>query len=220
MAALTQKQYVPSKNNDVIPKDYTELFQLYYDYIRKLVYRHGIDPQNVENVTMAVIMRFFEKDALSQYDPEFGIKNNSHQALFRTFLSGFVISYLQHPVVMQGKLKRREGLSLDMPTGGTTDNGNDETVYDMLAPVHEDNHEGLEYQMLVGQIRSKIATTPKRNGIDRCDMPALFEAILEQHAQQGSINVLALAEQFGVGKSTIQNWIKRLRDEIAPVRDL
>jgi hypothetical protein len=220
MAALnTQKKYVPNNNTDVIPKDYVELFQMYYEYIRKLVYRSGIDSQNVENVTMAVIIRLLEKDALAQYDPDFGVKNETHQALFRTFLSSFVISYLKHPVDMQRKLSRREGLSLDKPTGSDND-GREQTVYDMLAPAHEDSHEDLEYTDLVGQIRRQVASSTKKNGIDRCDMPAFFEAILEQQAQQGSINVKELAEKFKVGKSTIQNWIKRLRSEVAPLREV
>lgn len=220
----TQQTFIqgPKLNSDFIPGTYSDMFQHYYTYVVKMVTKLGIDPQNAEDVAMTILSKFIEKDALADFDPDFqssygGVKRT---AKFRTFLSGFVATYVQHHRTRQMKQAYREMRSTNQPVVSDSSNNSGDAVIEWIelyGPNVIDEHEDLAEQDLIRQIRTRLTASGVRNNQDRCNLADFFEAVLEQSNETGKVDVTALSVQFGVSKTTIQNWIKRLRSEVSVV---
>ena len=61
-------------------------------------------------------------------------------------------------------------------------------------------------------LRDYIKTVPARSRFDRCDLSALFEAVLAQYRDTGEINIPELGRQFQVfvhQKRARKNWPAR-----------
>lgn len=206
---------------DVVPTSFEELYRHYFTYVVKYVIALGIDPQNAEDVAQTVLTKFFEKDALSDYDPDKYIETHgrTRKAMFGTFLSGFVRLYVMHYRDRQWVLQKREGTSLDTTltsneANGVPIGGVEGARYDWAGPSHTEEYEDLHFIELVTGIRSHLASVPARNAQDQCNMVDFFNAVLQQTYDHGKIDTAALVEQFGVSKTSIQNWLKRLRNEV------
>lgn len=204
---------------DFIPTSFEEMFDHYYDYVVRLVYKSGIDFQNSEDVAMSILTRFYERDALSFFDADHTTNHGGveRRAVFRTFLSGFVRDYVQHYRDRQRIRQDREGLSTDTVMFVYAQSGEAATWLDLNAPQHEDTHDTLYEWDLVRSIRDHLAQVPRRNAQDQCDLAKFFEAVLRQTHADGRVDTILLAKEFGVSKASAQNWLKRLRAEVAKV---
>lgn len=204
-----------------VPTSFEDMFERYYDYVVRLVSQSGIDFQNAEDVAMTILTKFFEKDALSDFDPEFTTQYGGvvRKAVFRTFLSGFVKTYVRHYKERQRIQKDREGFSADTVMFFYSESGEAATWLDLSGPVYEENYDALHEKDLIQSIRAHLDSVPPRNVQDQCDLRAFFEAVLVQTYEDGRVDTATLAEQFEVSKTSIQNWLKRLRSEVAVVTE-
>lgn len=209
----------PASRGDYVPETFEDMFDHYYDYVVRLVASSGINFQNAEDVAMTILVKFFEKDALHDFNPEFTTEYGgiTRRAVFRTFLSGFVKTYVRHYRDRQRLQQEREGFSLDAVLFVYSDSGQPATWMDVEGPQYEENFDSLHAQDLVQSIRAHLATVPKRNIQDKCDLPAFFEAVLEQTYIGGKVDIHALSDKFNVSLPSIQNWLKRLRTEVSSV---
>lgn len=212
--SLRSEQEVASKariTDHSVPADFTELFDRYYGYIVRLINRKGIHPNDVEDVAQAILLHFYRRDSLNHFDPSYRTKANGaeFEARFTTFLSGFVVTYLQHYLSSQARDQSRAALRIDE----TGDPLSEESWANTRGPRVEADHSEVEYHELVGTIHARLATVKTRPN-STCDLVALFEAMREQIALTGTYDSAALAASFNVPVSTIQNWIKRLRTEL------
>ncbi len=207
------------RTRDIIPSSFEELYSHYYSYVVKYVVKLGITPQNAEDVAQTVLAKFFEKDALSNFDQNYF--EGSRKALFTTFLSGFVELYVRHYRDRQQKQEYREGKSIYLftPGAGKEDMGDNHSIEwsDPYLPRTEETYEDFHFRELVHGIRAHLGAVRSTNSQDRCNMVDFFNAVLEQTYNDGKIDTLALSAQFGVSKTSIQNWLKRLRAEVAIV---
>lgn len=204
---------------DYVPTSFEDMFTHYYDYVVRLVATSGIEFQSAEDVAMTILEKFFAKGVLEDFNPEFTTEHGgvTRKAVFRTFLSGFVKTYVRHYVDRQRKQGEREGLSLDTPVFSYYDSGEPVTWADYLGPRYVEEFESLHQQELVERIRTKLQVSDPRNAQDQCDMLAFFNAVLQQTFDLGKVNAIKLSKQFGVSDTTIQNWLKRLRSEVGAV---
>lgn len=199
---------------DFVPESFEDLYRHYYLFVVRLVRRFGIANQNAEDVAQAILTKFFEKDALEDFDADYASrwKDNNSAALFRTFLSGFVRSYVRHYVERQTLLRHREGFSADQPVASHRPNELRETTWlDMHDSGYEDEHPYLEQFYTVQPIREALRKLPRPEPFDRCDMSAFFEAVLRETLLNEKIDTKKLAVEFGVSTTSIQNWMRRLR---------
>lgn len=203
---------------DYVPTSYADLFNHYYPFMVKLVKRMGIDGGNAEDVASTILIKLLEKDALNYYDPSYisehsGVKR---RAVFRSFLSGFVVSYVRHYRDRQQLLKQREVMSANQLVSepGTSSPAEWITVF---GPTHTDDYESLHYGELVSRIKAQLKSYVPKSKADKSDLPLLFDMILLQMEETGSLNVLELAELFGVSKPTIYAWVTKLQQEILEV---
>lgn len=199
---------------DFVPTTYSEMFEHYYSYIRFLVVKSGIDYQNAEDVAMGILASFFERDVLSDFDPEYSAQYvndfSSGKALFRTFLSGFVLLYVRHYRQRQAINKVREPLYVNTPVADGMEWGESSG----LLVLEDDDHLEWHTQELVASIRQRLATVPVNT---RCSLHDLFEACLRQVEATGGTSVADLALEFDVGKTTMRSRMTDLRAVIDEV---
>lgn len=216
---LTDENQSSRLSRDYVPTSFEDMFDHYYDFVVKLVSTFGIDYQNAEDVAMTILTKFFEKDVLSDFNPEFTTEYGgvTRKAVFRTFLSGFVRTYVRHYADRQRLHKAREGFSVDTPMFIFVETGEPMTWMDYVGPRYHETFEDLHEADLVRSIRARLNLVKPNNAQDQCDMPEFFEKILQQISELGRIDTALLAEEFQVSKTSIQNWLKRMRSEVGAV---
>lgn len=200
------------------PKDYAELFTKYYPFVVHLVRRMGIEESRKEDVASEILLRFYERDFLNEFDPTmtFEYQGEVRPARFKSFLSKFVLAYVRGHWDKQKRLHTREVLIVDSPT----QQGSQQVIWLDLhgepVPGCEDEIiDQLCEQALVEQMRRYLATVPRRSRFDTCDLVALFDEVVAQIRATGAWDVAALRAKFGVSATAMHSWMWWLRGNLA-----
>lgn len=196
----------------VAPVSYEELFRNYYSFVVGLVGKQGISPDNREDVASEILLRFYERDFLNEFDPSltFEVNGKTVKARFKSFLSAFVVNYVRSHRDRQNLRAKREPLIVD---------GSDRSDYilqgtDSSAMHYEDDYSSLYEEELVAKLRAYLVTVPRKSRQDQCDLPRLFDAIVDQVRRNGKYSVKELQEVFGVSPTAIHSWLGWLRQNI------
>jgi DNA-directed RNA polymerase specialized sigma24 family protein len=197
-----------SISRDYRPKSFEDMFLHYYAFVHKFVKKMGIAPKDAEDITMAILVKFYERESFDYYDDEYVREDNPTQkvAAFRTFLTGFVKLYLRHYRERQTARDYREAVSLDSTLTGT-----DTLMYDHPSNAVEDSHIELFSAELESRIRKHLAATPNRG---KLNLSEFFEQVCDHVDRYDKVNRAELASHFGVGVSTINNWLSTLRTHV------
>ena len=154
---------------------------------------------------MTVMTKFLEKDALADFDPNYF---EGKDAVFRSFLSGFVEKYVRHYRDRQKILKDRESLIISAPT--RVKDGQS-TWMEVYGPKHYDTYDALVQFDMARELRQKVSTFAPRRSDGFLDMPEFLESVLTMFEDSGEITVAELADQYGVSGTTIRNWLQKLK---------
>lgn len=215
-SALIQRR---TPKSDFIPKDFAEMYQHYYVYVLKLVVQQGIDYQDADDIAQTMFVKMNEKGLLEQFDPE--REFYGRPAVFTTLVSGFVLKYVRHYRERQGITQARELTYIDQDAEGaqtkSSDSENDglNTWLDTYGPVFEDEYTDVTDAEFLRDVRAHLATAPTGRKDSRLDFVALFEEIRIQVDADGKYDTSVLMERFGVTRTTIHNWLEKLRIEVA-----
>ncbi len=201
------------------PKDYDELFRIYYPYVVALVKKNGISDRNKEDVAAEILTRLYERNFLALFNPDMTFTHGArtHKARFKTFLSYSVIGYCMSARDKETRLNNRENLLMDSPTSYFDI---DSTWAEWWGVEATDSHEDeildmVEGNELVADIRAYLATIPRRNPSDRCDLVALFDAVVRQIASTGKISVKELKTMFDIKGTGINSWMWWLKGNLS-----
>jgi DNA-directed RNA polymerase specialized sigma24 family protein len=205
------------------PKDYAELFSKYYDFVVNLVRRMGIDESRKEDVASEILLRFYERDFLNEFDPTmtFEYQGEIRPARFKSFLSKFVLAYVRGHWDKQRRLHTREVLIVDSPIAVAGHMfGHQQLTWidvhgDPVPSSEEDIIAELNEQELVDDLRRHLKTIPRRSRFDTCDLPALFDAVVAQIRATGTWDVAVLRAQFGVSSTAMHSWMWWLRGNLS-----
>ena len=204
-------------DNMSAPQDYDAFHRQWYSYVVSLVRRNGIDEDGKEDVASSILMRLFERDFLTWYDPNLVFKYNGEDrpAKFKSFLSKLVLVYLRSHREKQNRRRTRELLICDTPVGEDGDRPWVE-VYGGQVPSHEATLIGkAELAEAVAGLRAHLLAAPTRGERDMCDPVALFDAVVEQIAEIGQYDVAALTERFNTSATSMHTWLWRLKEMLA-----
>jgi len=203
------------------PKDFTELYEKYYDYVCFLVRKMGINEDEKEDVANSILLRFFERDFLHKFDPSmsFPYKGQMRPARFKSFLSKFVMTYVRSHLEKQRHRAQREVLLCDAPVGDTGD-GTWIDLYGATVAGHED--EVIEALLATQKIefwRRHLATVPARSRNDVCKLVPLLNEVVRHLQTYRFIDKVELREHFGLGATAIHSWLWWLRENLAAAED-
>lgn len=188
-----------------IPKTQEEVFRQYYPHVKFLVARSGIRRDYVEDYSMLLITKFMERDMLNLYDPTHTTEVNGvmRTANFKTFLSGFVSRYLKHFAARDKINASRSAYSSDVRLG----ENNDTPLLDYLGITVSDDTDTVEVDELIDRVKKSLQD-PKKERLSE-----FFDIILLQVEDYGKVNTRELSEIFEVTRTTVHNWLKKLRTE-------
>lgn len=192
----------------VVPTSEAEVFRQFYPHVKFLVTRAGIRKDYIEDLSMNLMIKIMEKDILGQYDPqrksEFrGADGELKTTSFKTYLSGFVNSYLRHFASRDAIEASRSRVSTDIYVG---ENG-DTPLLDYLGVSIPDGTEEVEVSFLVESVKNRLLNHKNSR------MALFFDMILLQVEEHGKIDIQELAEMFEVSRTSVHNWLKKLREE-------
>ncbi len=199
------------------PKDYAELFRIYYPYVVSLVRRCGIADSAKEDVASDILLRFYERDFLNAFNPHlvFHFNGRPHPARFKSFLSHFVFLYARGHQDRLRRLSTREPLVCDRLVGSGNGWVTWAEVYGPLLDGPETGTFDSQAEAdLVARLRSYLLTVAPEP--DEIDLVALFDAVVVQIRACGHWSVPALRRLFGdASASAVYGRLWRLRTLLA-----
>lgn len=200
-----------------IPADFDDLFRNYYVYTIRLVHKAGIQHKNAEDVASTILMKAFEHGLLADYDPE--RLTNGRRASFHTFLGGFVLKYVRHYRERQAIGIEREGQSTDVEIEVPDGRGGEEptTWIEEHGPTMEESYDDLYADDFMTTARAHLRTVSLGRKDSQLDLVVFFNIVSAQVEAEGEIITSDLMEHFEVSRTTIHNWMARLRTEMAKV---
>lgn len=200
-------------DSSFVPTDFDDLFRNYYIYTVRLVSKAGIDFQNAEDVASIILTKAFEHGLIADFDPT--AEYNGRKAVFTTFLAGFVLKYVRHYRDRQKLQLTREGQSTDVEITVPGKSSSEPTIWiDEYGPTMEETYDDLHHSDFLVTVRAHLTTAALGRKDSQLNLTAFFNAIAEQVEVHGQINTSELMDQFSVSRTTIHNWMSRLRDEV------
>lgn len=195
------------------PADAAELHRDYYAYVCHMLISEGIPPQEVEDAAGDIFARFIKLDIIGQFDPEHHIEHGGKVIApnFRTFLSRKVALYARGQRDKVRRRTTREVLLCDQEVEGGS------LWVEVFGGQIWDDYSGLGAQEFVTRMRSYLATLPPRSSRDRCDLLALFDAMVSQGWEDSKLDYSILQQQFGISPTSAYQWVTRLRDALKEV---
>lgn len=198
----------------VAPTNYDQLFRDYYPYVKNLIVKYGVPYDQAEDVAMILLEKVIQHDLLNQFDDE-RIGTNGRPVHFKTFFSGFILSYVRHLVDRINKSTFREPQYVDLLVReGENKVAGSHSWLDARGFVHEDDLTLIEYEMLLSRIRVHLSTLPVRR---KKNFSLLFDLMLMQVDDTGKLNKRELSGLFEVSESLVSSWVKQLSEHIKAV---
>lgn len=196
-----------------VPRTNAEVFETYYNHVKFLIRKYGFHEELVEDMAGILMLKFVEKDVLADYDPE-RLSTNNKTANFKTFLSGFVMSYLYH--YMSREIRRRDIEAFSTDYSYTLEDGDMDLWMDHLPEGQVDDEYDYQTLDLIIDIRNYLKDNPKVMGKkhEPVTLEHFFSSVMRQVDEQGQVNSKELQEEFGVSKTTISNWMRTLREHV------
>lgn len=201
------------------PADYDDLVRHYFAMARSIVARYpGVRPDDVEDLTQDILLKFYVRDALSWYDPNktFQTPSGPRTARFPTLFRSFVRKYLRTPVETLAMKARRERPSLENP--GEHADGDD-----LWMEVHarQDDDPVADQVSLTTELErayQHLATV--QLGPDMTADVVLRAMVVTAAENGGYLHRRPLAERLGVQDTTATRWIRKVRKELAGIEFL
>lgn len=199
------------------PADVDELCSDYLPYVRHLVRKlGGISAQDAEDVAHDILARLIERDVIGMFDPEHEITHGGKKIPpnFKTFLSNQVALYVKGQRDRLGRISRREPLLCDRPEDG---GGTWVEVFSGQQDERDqhklwDDYSHLNAEEFVTRMRAYLTTLPPRSKRDRCNLLALFDALVSQGLTEGKVDYARVQQEFEISPTSAYTWVARLRD--------
>lgn len=188
---------------------YEEMFQTYFGLVRSIVLKGGIAPEDVEDVSMEIITKFFEKGALEKYDPQrlHEIPGKAPRtAKFNGMLTGFTRTYVMGYRSKQAVRHRREPFRLQHPTSDGGEYGDQIEA----PPVLDDLDVAVSIRQAVQAARRELALRQNQNPKSR-DYLACFDLLIEEGYMAGRLKREDAAERLGVTVRVVGQMIREIK---------
>lgn len=174
------------------PRDYSELFETYFSIMCHIVYKSGIAKEDVEDVTMDLLIKFMEKDGINYYDPTKPTK-------FSSMLRGFTATYVQTNRDKQAVRHKRIPWRLEALE--------DLQWVDPLECSLENVDTAISLQQVLVKARSMLAERKERNK----DYAAFFDACVRHGLTEGRLDRDALQRELGLTTSITRRMLVEVR---------
>ncbi len=203
------------------PANYEELFVEYYPMMETIVSRSGIAVEDVEDVTMDLLLKFIEKNGIAYYDPEHLHDTGENpdlpgprlrKAKFKGMLRGFTATYVMQYRDKQMIRHRYFPYRLEKVT--SSEEGN-ETFGDVFTDTATLQNSEVAVCILAAVRRSKAVLAEKSTATR--DYKAFVDLAIENGLLDGKLDRRSLAAELGVTPSMVSTMLKELRNTMKPM---
>jgi DNA-directed RNA polymerase specialized sigma24 family protein len=181
-----------------VPDDYKELFEAYFPIMCHIVYKAGIAKEDVEDVTMDLLIKFMEKDGIAYYDPGKATK-------FSSMLRGFTSTYVLDKRDRQEVRHRRNPWRLDAV--------DDLELVDPLDSTFDYVETSVALQQVLREARRQLVT--KSNA--KRDYATFFDACMRHGLTLDRIDRAALEKELGLTASVTRRMLDEVRNVLRPL---
>lgn len=199
------------------PLNTEDLYRNYSGYVKGLVCRLGIPPQEADDVAADIMARFYERDLIGMFDPDKEIERNGEviPAKFRSFLSHHVSLYVRGKRDALARRSHREMLIADQPVedGGTS-------WLDVFGAAQWDDYSAVSADDFIARTRDHLARVAPRNSRDNCHLIELFDEMVRQVRETGAVSYPLIQEKFSISSTSAYAWVSWLRDCLEQPDDL
>jgi hypothetical protein len=186
---------------------------------RGIVSRYpGVNPQDVEDLTQEILLKFIAKDFLEEYDPTklFATPVGMRPARFATLFRSFVRKFLRTPVETRSRKADREPVRLEQPVQSG------EMWIDVHAPADPDDETSLvDLRVELGRAYRHLATIHvNEDGRAETTLGEVFKTMADEGAPVGyneRVTRRRIAKAFGVSDTTVTRWVKAMRAELQAI---
>jgi hypothetical protein len=198
----------------VAPADCGELFELYGDDIRRMVWKQlgfRATPQDVEDGVAHVLVAFVRNKVTEQYDGQ-KISDFTHEPVkFKAFIMHKVELYCRDLRSRQQR-QRREPLLVDTPLPSE----GDAHWTDLLGGVTDD-YPSLESGDVLERLRAGLARRSPRPG--EVALLPLFDALTARFREGESVNATAVRGALGMNRAEASARFAELREALRQITD-
>jgi hypothetical protein len=183
----------------VVPETYSELIDHYWGFVTTMLRRAGVPSEEVEDYGQEYFLRFYSKDRLSAYDPNY----RGNPTKFTTFLGTDVKLFLLQQ--SRGIMKRK------MESAAETDDFIIQVLSGQTVVCE------TEYRETVSAIRQFLA----RAGLVinrptvKVSYVEAFDLCVVSYEKFGRVDRKALAEWLDVSDTTIGKMVRKVRAMVA-----
>lgn len=200
-----------------VPVDFEALYKRYYEYTVRFVIKLGVRPDDAEDTAQDILVRLLERDMLSMYDPGVTVKHDAkvYVTRFQAFLNAFVVTYVRGKRDALQRHRRRELLIMDKKLDGDTATTWGELFGEQCdGEFIEDTDPAGTY---IRSIKDRLILEPRRSKRDQCDLPTVFELVLEGIWLGGEVDYTLIEEHFGISSTAARSWVKLLKKRLGPI---
>jgi hypothetical protein len=193
------------------PDDYEDLVRHYFAMARSIVAKYpGVRPDDVEDLTQDILLKFYVRDALTWYDPNktFQTSSGPRTARFPSLFRSFVRKFLRTPVEVRALKASREPVRLEQPVG------NGEMWMEVHAPIVEGDPVMDEVAVSTELARAYRHLASVKLGPDMTADVVLRAMVVTAAENGGNLRRTPLAERLGVQDTTATRWVRKVRKEL------
>jgi DNA-directed RNA polymerase specialized sigma24 family protein len=136
------------------PPSYAVWAEQYQNYTHTMVRRFGVY-RNVEEIVQEIMWAFYRKDSLGVFTPDWGSKSKSGKSNFRSYYTRHIFTYVISQRRNWARGAHKHCMIFDAPVG-TPESGDTSTWGDVKAPVVEPETNKVEFDELVGSLRTEF----------------------------------------------------------------
>lgn len=193
------------------PESFEDLVIHYGDFVKSLVIRYGIAYQDAEDISQEILLKFYERDALSWFDGDklHPAGKTMKRARFASFLRAFVSKYVLSHRDKQHTRARKEPFRLEHLTedesGGTW---GDSVPDDSQTAVLE----MADFSEWLDRVSEYLAALPERGRAG--ELHVVFVMAVSSLFETGAVDRKAIAAHYEVSDTAVTQMFRDLRHEL------
>jgi hypothetical protein len=199
------------------PSSFDELYKRYFEYTVRFVIKLGIRPDDAEDTAQDILLRLYERDMLAMYDPGVRVTHDAkvYVTRFQAFLNAFIVTYVRGKRDAHARLRRRELLIMDKTLDGDTATTWGELFGERFdADFTEDTDPTGTY---IRSIRARLELEPPPRGRDLCDLPRVFDIVLQGIWLCGDVDYTLIEQAFGISSTAARSWVRLLKERLGVI---
>lgn len=195
------------------PANYDEFARNWGGYVLGFVRKLNVPWQEADDVAQEILLALIQADILKQFNPGHAEMHDGEMygTKFKAFLNRHVYVRVLGRRDALRRRRQREALIMDREVSP----GSETTWADLLLGTTDPEFVFESPMELTTRLRQRLEAVPRRSSRDKCDLPVVFDCILQGVAETGEVDYAVIEQKFGISTTAARGWVRMLRDHLA-----